>query len=86
MTELLNALGSCDLTDTSFWGLRTIMKAMQAYQDSPEYKAAIEADTKAGYELAMSFKPDVILTPGYEYGVFMSLGEALGIPVVRFDL
>jgi sterol 3beta-glucosyltransferase len=34
----------------------------------------------------MKFKPDVILHAGFEYGIWASLGEALGVPVVRYDL
>ena len=86
VADLLAALGTVDLSDTSMCGLLRTVGALNAYEATAEYRAAIRADTVAGYELAVAVKPDVILLPGYEYGVWASVGEALGIPVVRYDL
>jgi sterol 3beta-glucosyltransferase len=83
---MLDALAKCDPGDTSISGLWKIMGEMKTWKGADEYKAAIQADTKAGYQLALDFKPDVIVHAGFEYGVWASVGEALGVPVVRYDL
>lgn len=83
---MLDALGTCDPADTSICGLMKQVKAVGAMHKTEEYTNAIKQDTKAGYELALDFKPDVILHAGYEYGIWASVGEALGVPVVRYDL
>eukprot|EP00931_Biecheleriopsis_adriatica_P027784 TRINITY_DN16642_c0_g1_i1.p1 TRINITY_DN16642_c0_g1~~TRINITY_DN16642_c0_g1_i1.p1 ORF type:complete len:461 (-),score=79.99 TRINITY_DN16642_c0_g1_i1:64-1446(-) len=86
MMWTMDALSTCDPTDNSCFGMIKMAKAVNGFKATDKYKAAIEADTKAGFELAMTFKPDVILHAGFEYGIWASLGEALGIPVVRYDL
>jgi len=83
---MLDVLGTCDPADTSICGLIKQARAMSKMHETEQYKAAIQADTKAGYDLALAFKPDVILHAGYEYGIWASVGEALGVPVVRYDL
>jgi sterol 3beta-glucosyltransferase len=86
MVWTMDALATCDPADTSCFGMMKQLKAVKAFRATEKYKAAIEADTRAGYELAVAFKPDVILHAGFEYGIWASLGEALGVPVVRYDL
>eukprot|EP00929_Paragymnodinium_shiwhaense_P032837 TRINITY_DN18143_c0_g1_i15.p1 TRINITY_DN18143_c0_g1~~TRINITY_DN18143_c0_g1_i15.p1 ORF type:complete len:331 (-),score=43.53 TRINITY_DN18143_c0_g1_i15:613-1605(-) len=86
MVWTLDALATVDPADTSLRGLMKQAKAVGALKETEQYKSAIEADTKAGYEAAVAFKPDVILHAGYEYGIWASVGEALGVPVVRYDL
>uniref|UniRef100_A0A7S0J9G5 Erythromycin biosynthesis protein CIII-like C-terminal domain-containing protein n=1 Tax=Calcidiscus leptoporus TaxID=127549 RepID=A0A7S0J9G5_9EUKA len=86
VADLLEALGAMDLSDMGICNLIKIVKALAAYKASPAHRSALQADNKAGYELALAFKPDVILLAGFEYGVWASVGEALGVPVVRYDL
>lgn len=83
---MLDALAACDLSDTSMSGLWKQKNAFEGMKETEQYKTAIQADIKAGYELAVAFKPDVILHAGFEYGFWASVGEALGVPVVRYDL
>lgn len=86
VAAMFDALATLDLSDLSLWNIVKTVKTLKGYQATPEFQAAQAADTKAGYELAVSFRPDVILHAGYEFAVWSSAGEALGIPVVRYDL
>ena len=75
-----------DPSDMSFFNIIRQVRALKAYQGTPAYQAALTADTQAGYELAQQFKPDVIIHSGFAYAFWASVGEALGVPVIRYDL
>ena len=88
--------GEYDRTAQCSWELRPDRHELLGTEDHNEGDASVpgfagiqgcdRSRHESGLRACDVLKPDVILTPDYEYGVFMSLGEALGIPVVRFDL
>lgn len=83
---MFDALGALDMSDASLRNTLAQLRALKEYESSAEHQAVVEADTKAGYELAVAFQPDVILHAGFAYAFWASVGEALGVPVVRYDL
>lgn len=84
--DFFAALDGLDPSDMSFFNVIRQARAIKAYQERPEHQAALTADLKAGYELAQEFQPDVIIHSGFAYALYASVGEALGVPVIRYDL
>ena len=84
--DFFAALDGLDLSDMSILNVMAQAKAIKTYQQTPEFQATLTADITAGYELALQFKPDVIVHSGFAYAIWASVGEALGIPAVRYDL
>lgn len=81
-----NLFGRVDLSDRSVRGQMKLSKVAKEYLNSPDYLATQEADMRRALQAARDFEPDVLLTPNIIYGPFMSIAEALQIPVVTFDL
>ena len=78
--------GELDLSNRSPRGQLKLALAAKKFLDSPEYVATQEADMRRAYSAAQEFRPDLLLTPNIIYGPFMSIAEALRIPLVTFDL
>jgi sterol 3beta-glucosyltransferase len=78
--------GQLDLSDRSVRGQLKLAQTAKAYQNSPGYLATQEADMRRALAAARDFRPDLLVTPNIIYGPFMSMAEALHIPVVTYDL
>jgi len=81
-----NMFGRTDLSDRSVRGFIRLAKFAKAYLNSPEYVAMQKADMMSALEATQQFKPDMLVVTNLIYGPYMCLAEALGIPVVTFDL
>ena len=87
MEEFVEMMFSkADPSDRSIGGIIKLAKAASTYLNSDKYIATQTEDMKAAFAAAQEFKPDVIISPNIMYGPFMCIGEALGVPVVTFDL
>lgn len=78
--------GQADLSDRSVCGVLKLAKVAKAFLNSPDYVATQKADMASAFALAREFKPDMLVVPNIIYGPFMSIAEALQIPVVTLDL
>uniref|UniRef100_A0A7S0AT16 Glycosyltransferase family 28 N-terminal domain-containing protein n=1 Tax=Pyrodinium bahamense TaxID=73915 RepID=A0A7S0AT16_9DINO len=78
--------GKIDPTDRSICGIVKQLKTASAFQQSEEYTGNQAADMSCAWAEAQKFKPDVILAPNIMYGPYVSIAEALQVPVVTFDL
>lgn len=78
--------GQLDLSDRSVRGQLKLAQTAKKYQNSPGYLAAQESDMRRALAAAREFQPDLLVTPNIIYGPFMSMAEALHIPVVTYDL
>ncbi|NRB39786.1 MAG: glycosyltransferase family 1 protein [Pseudomonadales bacterium] len=78
--------GQADLSDRSIGGFIKLAKFAKVYLNSPDYVAMQKADMISALAAAQNFKPDMLLVPNLFYGPYMSIAEALEIPVVTFDL
>lgn len=81
-----NMFGQADLSDRSIGGLIKLSNFAKAYLNNPDYVAMQKADMMSALAAAQNFKPDVLIVPNLFYGPYMSIAEALKIPVVTFDL
>ena len=72
--DLMEVLAHFDLSSPNICDLVQMQKTLDAFNSSEATLAKQAADLKAGYELAVSFKPDVIVVPGQGYGFFAHLG------------
>ncbi len=81
-----NMFGIADLSDRSIRGLLKLANFAKEYLNSPDYLAVQKADMMSALAAAQDFKPDVLIVPNLFYGPYMSIAEALQIPVVTFDL
>jgi len=87
ITEFVESLfGQVDLSDRSIKGLFKLAKFGKEYLSSPEYITTQKADMNSAFNAAQHFKPDLLITPNIIYGSYMSMAEALKIPVITFDL
>lgn len=75
-----------NLSDRSPAGQLKLALTAKKFLDSPDYVATQESDMRRALQAAREFEPDVLLTPNVIYGPFMSIAEALRIPLVTFDL
>lgn len=75
-----------DLSDRSLSGFIKLAKFGKAFLSDPDYVATQTEDIKTAFAAAKAFKPDLLVTPNILYGYFVSMGEALQIPVVSYDL
>ena len=81
-----NMFGQADPSDRSIRGTMKLAKFGKEYLNSPDYTAMQKADMMNALAAAQNFKPDVLVVPNLLYGPYMSIAEALKIPVVTFDL
>jgi len=78
--------GNVDPSDRSIGGLIKLAKFAKEHLGSEDYNTTQKADMQSAFSAAKDFKPDVLLCSNLLYGAFMSIGEALKIPVLTFDL
>lgn len=78
--------GQVDLSDRSISGVMKLAKFAKEYLNSPEYVTTQTTDMKSALAATRRFKADLLVVPNIIYGPFMSIAEALQIPVVTYDL
>lgn len=78
--------GQVDLSDRSIKGLFKLAKFAKEYLYNPDYVDTQKADMNSALTAAQQFKPDLLIAPNIIYGPFISIAEALKIPVITFDL
>ena len=78
--------GQVDVSDRSLRGLMKLAKFGKEYLNDPDYVAIQREDMEAAFATARAFNPDLLVTPNLIYGPYVSIAEALEIPVVTMDL
>jgi sterol 3beta-glucosyltransferase len=78
--------GQANPSDRSIRGTLKLASFGKEYLNSPEHVAMQRDDMVRAWEAAQAFQPEVLLAPNLLYGPYMSIAEALRIPVVTFDL
>ncbi len=78
--------GRVDVSDRSLRGLMKLARFGKEYLNDPEYVAIQREDMEAALATARDFNPDLLVTPNIIYGPYVSIAEALKIPVVTMDL